>query len=251
LKIMAGLRRSPGFPAMIVDVPRPPRVVSLYRYPVKSLTGESVTRLEVDQRGCVGDRQWSVRTEAGKIGSGKNSQRFAAIPGLLDVRAFERDGRVAVTFPDGSSCFVDDAEAAARLSQYVGQPVSFASETSVSHFDDGPISLIGQASVDAVTEEQQDEVDPARFRANIHLATAAGPFVEDAWLGRQLRIGTATVQVEMTSPRCVMVNMATADLPAQPGNLTAIGRINNACLGVIAKVMTPGVISLGDELTIS
>jgi uncharacterized protein len=235
---------------MIVDVPHSPHVVSLYRYPVKSLTGESVTRLEVDQRGCVGDRQWSVRTEADKIGSGKNSRRFAAIPGLLDVRACERDGRVAVTFPDGSRCFVDEAEAATRLSQYVGQPVTFASETSVTHFDDGPISLIGRASVDALTEEQQDDVDPARFRANIHLATA-GRFVEDSWLGRQLQIGTAVVGVEMTSPRCVMINMATADLPEQPGNLTAIGRINNACLGIIAKVITPGTISLGDELTIS
>jgi uncharacterized protein YcbX len=234
---------------MILGV-RSPHVVSLFRYPVKSLTGESVTRLEVDERGCVGDRRWSVRTEADKIGSGKSTRRFAAIPGLLDVRACERDGRVAVTFPDGSSCFVDDAEAAARLSQHVGRPVTFASETSVSHFDDGPVSLIGQASVDAVAEEQQEEVDPARFRANIHLSTS-GPFVEDGWLGRQLRIGTAVVRVEMTSPRCVMVNMATADLPEQAGNLKAIGRINNACLGVIAKVMTPGTINLGDELTIS
>jgi uncharacterized protein YcbX len=99
-----------------------------------------------------------------------------------------------------------------------------------------------------VTQEQQDEVDPARFRANIHLSTAS-PFVEDGWLGRQLHIGTAVVRVEMTSPRCVMVNMATADLPEQPGNLTAIGRINNACLGVIATVIMPGTISLGDELT--
>jgi uncharacterized protein len=235
---------------MIFDVSPSPHVVSLHRYPVKSLAGESVTRLEVDQRGCVGDRQWSVRTAKDKIGSGKNSRRFAAIPGLLDVRAFERDSRVAVTFPDGSTCFVDDAEAATRLSRYVGQPVTFASETSVTHFDDGPISLIGRASVDALTEEQQEDVDPARFRANIHLATA-GQFIEDSWLGRQLRIGTAVVQVEMTSPRCVMVNMATADLPEQPGNLTAIARINNACLGIIAKVITPGTISLGDELTIS
>jgi uncharacterized protein YcbX len=234
---------------MILDVPRSPHVVSLYRYPVKSLAGESVTRLEVNQRGCVGDRQWSVRTEADKIGSGKNTRRFAAVPGLLDIRAYERDGRVGVTFPDGTGCFVDDAEAAAQLSQHVGQPVRFASESSVSHFDDGPISLIGRASVDAVTEEQHKDVDPARFRTNIHLATA-GPFVEDSWLGRQLQIGTAVVQVEMTSPRCVMVNMATADLPEQPGNLTAIGRINNACLGVIATVIAPGTIGLGDEVTI-
>jgi hypothetical protein len=47
-----------------------------------------------------------------------------------------------------------------------------------------------------------------------------------------------------------MVDMGTADLPAQPGNLAATGRLNNACLGVIATVLTPGAALVGDLLTL-
>jgi uncharacterized protein YcbX len=235
---------------MICDVTHSPRVVSLRRYPVKSMTGEIVTSLDLDERGAVGDRVWSVRTTADKIGSGKNTSRFAKVEGLLEVRAAERDGRVVVTFPDGSSCYADDPDAAERLSRQVGQPVTFARETSVSHYDDGPVSLIGMASVATLSAERQADVDPLRFRPNIVLDTS-GPFVEDTWVGQRLQIGSAVLRVDMTSPRCVMVDMETADLPEQHGNLKAIGDLNNACLGVIAKVITPGTITVGDELTVS
>jgi uncharacterized protein YcbX len=224
-------------------------VISLRRYPVKSMTGESVGQLDVDERGVVGDRLWSVRTVSDKIGSGKNTRRFARLEGLLELRAAERDGRVLVTLPDGSACFTDDEDAAGRISHQLGQPVTLARETSVSHFDDGPISLIGMPSVAAVTEERQADVDPDRFRANVLLHTP-GRFVEDTWVGRQVRIGTAVLHVEMASPRCVMVDMETADLPSQHGNLAAVGRLNQACLGIIATVLAPGTIRVGDTLTI-
>lgn len=64
---------------------------SLHRFPVKSMSGEERNHLDVDARGCVGDRVWSVRTADGKIGSGKNTRRFAAVPGLLELRAEERN----------------------------------------------------------------------------------------------------------------------------------------------------------------
>ena len=226
-----------------------PRVVALQRFPVKSLTGERRDHLDVDERGCVGDRVWSVRTADGKIGSGKNTRRFAAVPGLLEVRAEELDGRIMITFPNGSRCPVDSNEAAQLLSRHLGRPVTLVSESSVSHFDDGPVSLIGSASVEALGAERGQEVDPARFRANVQLETDE-PFVEDTWIGRQVVIGTAVLRVTATSPRCVMIDMETADLPEQHGNLIAIGRLNDACLGVIAAVETPGRISLGDAIEI-
>jgi uncharacterized protein YcbX len=133
-------------------MPVQPRMALLHRFPVTSMLGEQVAVLDGDERGCVGDRSWSVVTAAGKIGSGKSTRRFAAVPGLLAVRAAERDGVVLVTFPDGTTCPVHDAEAAARLSRHVGQPVTLARESSVSHLDDGPVSLLGRASVAAVAE---------------------------------------------------------------------------------------------------
>jgi uncharacterized protein YcbX len=95
-----------------------PAVRSLHRFPVKSLAGESVVAFDVDERGVAGDRWWSVRTSDGRIGSGKTTRRFAAVPGLLDLRAVREGERVVVRFPDGTCCPVDDPLADARLSEH-------------------------------------------------------------------------------------------------------------------------------------
>jgi uncharacterized protein YcbX len=223
------------------------RVAALRRFPVKSMLGELRDHLDLDERGCVGDRVWSVRTAEGKIAGGKDTRRFAAVIGMLDLRAEERDGRVVITFPDGRESVVDDPLTGSLLSAHLGRPVTVARETEVSHFDDGPISLAGTASVEALGVERGQVVDPARFRPNVLVATDE-PFVEDSWIGRRLEIGSAALRVAIPSPRCVMINMATADLPEQRGNLAAIGRLHDACLGVIANVETPGRIALGDEV---
>lgn len=224
-------------------------VVALNRYPVKSLLGEELTAVDLDERGVVGDRAWSVRTAAGKLGSGKATRRFEAVVGLLDLRARSRVGHVEVTLPTGNRYDVTDPHAAEQLSRHIGQPLTFVPEADVSHFDDGPVSLIGLASVQALGDARGEPVDSARFRANIHVNTVE-PFVEDEWIGRRLRIGHAVLDVVLASPRCVMINMKTADLPAQPGNLAAIGRLHDQCLEVIARVVTPGRVAVGDELVL-
>lgn len=228
----------------------PARVVALARYPVKSLLGEQVTHLSLDRRGVVGDRVWSLRTAEGKIGSGKNTRRFAAVPGLLTVRARDDEGQLVITLPDGSTCRAADADdASERLSRLLGQPLTLAIETNVSHFDDGPVSLLGSASVVAVSHEHGEHVDPARFRANIVVETDAA-FAEQEWIGRQVQIGTTLLAVTMASPRCVMVEAATFDVPTQPGILSAVGRVNRARLGVVATVIREGIISIGDTLDV-
>jgi uncharacterized protein YcbX len=227
----------------------PIRVLSLHRYPVKSMLGEQLGCLEVDRRGFAGDRVWSVRTSEDKIGSGKNTRRFAAVPGLLELRAREQDGDVVITFPDGTTCSAQAGDIAERLSHHVGQPVTLSVETQESHFDDGPISLVGNASVLAVARERGQEVDPAHFRGNILLGTSAA-FEEDEWVGRRLKIGSAVLSVTASLPRCVMVDMKTADLQEQHGNLKAVGRLNNACLGVITTVVVPGTITTRDTVEV-
>jgi uncharacterized protein YcbX len=216
---------------------------------VKSLLGEEVPAVAVDGRGVAGDRLWSVRTPDGKIGSGKNSRRFAAVLGLLELRAAMRDGRVVVAFPDGVEVAVDDADAADLLSRHLQRPLSFARESEVTHFDDGPVSLLGAASVTALEKERGTAVSASRFRPNIVLDTGEA-FMEDGWVGRRVTIGEVEVEVAMTSPRCVMIDMKTADLPEQHGNLLAIGRLNDACLGVIASVVRPGTVHIGDRVTV-
>jgi hypothetical protein len=225
------------------------RVRTLYRYPVKSLLGEEVPALAVDTRGVEADRLWSVRTPENKIGSGKNSHRFAAVLGLLDLRARLQDGRVLVSFPDGSEVDVEDPNGKELLSRHLGRPLTFARESDVNHFDDGPVSLLGGASVAALEQERGAAVSATRFRPNIVLDTDKA-FVEDGWVGRRVLLGEVELEVTMTSPRCVMVDMKTADLPEQHGNLLAVGRLNDTCLGVIASVVRPGTMQVGDPVTL-
>jgi MOSC domain-containing protein len=225
-----------------------PRVVSLHRYPIKSMVGEEVTSLHVDHRGGIGDRVWSVRTSNGKIASGKNSRRFAAVPKLLELRAEQQHDTLVITFPDGSSCTAS-TDAGARVGEFVGQPVTLAMETEVSHFDDGPLSLIGTASVRALAQQRNQPLDCARFRPNVVVETSEA-FEEESWVGHRLQIGTAVLSVTMRSPRCVMIDMKTADLPTQPGNLKSLGRVNGANLGVIAQVVAPGAMNVGDSVDI-
>jgi uncharacterized protein YcbX len=83
-------------------------VVSLWRYPVKSMMGEELNASEVTPRGLLGDRAYAlVDSLDGKVASAKNPQKW---PQLFDCRAvFVDEPRpgvpmppVRLTLPDGT-----------------------------------------------------------------------------------------------------------------------------------------------------
>src|SRR3990172_3801758 len=85
-------------------------VVSLWRYPVKSMMGEELNSSEVTQRGLLGDRAYAlVDSETGKVASAKNPRKW---PRLFDFRApftdpprkGEKLPPVRITLPDGTVC---------------------------------------------------------------------------------------------------------------------------------------------------
>jgi len=223
-------------------------VVSLRRYPVKSLVGERLEVAEVLARGFRGDRLWAVVDEDGKLGSGKSSRRFRKMDGLLDL-AGTYDGDVPViTFPDGRAVRADDPGVHDALSHHVGRPVTLARETDVSHFDDGPVHLVTTASLRAVEQRLGEPVDPRRLRPNLVVDTGdAVGLVEDEWVGHRFQIGEVVLGVTDRMPRCVMVNLPQVGLGAARV-LDAVTDLNDANLGVLATVVTPGRIRVGDEV---
>jgi MOSC domain-containing protein len=83
-------------------------LVSLWRYPVKSMMGEELNAAEVTQGGLLGDRAYAlVDTSDGKVASAKNPRKW---PQLFDFRAAlanaPRTGvkvpPVRITLPDGT-----------------------------------------------------------------------------------------------------------------------------------------------------
>jgi uncharacterized protein YcbX len=91
-------------------------VVSVWRYPVKSMLGEELNSSYVTERGLIGDRAYAlIDQETGKVASAKNPRKWGK---LFDFRAAfidtpqvgESIPPVRITFPDGTHIYSDQAD---------------------------------------------------------------------------------------------------------------------------------------------
>jgi uncharacterized protein len=116
-------------------------VVSLCRYPVKSMLGEELNSSFVTERGLVGDRAYAlIDQKTGKVASAKNPRKWGK---LFDFRvAFIEDPAlpqevddnilppVRITFPDGTQIFSSDQDKIDHtLSSVLGREVSLMKAT--------------------------------------------------------------------------------------------------------------------------
>ncbi|MGE0388200.1 MAG: MOSC domain-containing protein [Gammaproteobacteria bacterium] len=100
------------------------RVREIWRYPVKSLQGESLQAADVNAMGVAGDRGWAVRDDAEIVGA----RHYPALLLCTARYAQEPDGHTIpearIGFPDGSASDASDPQAARRLGALLGRPVS-------------------------------------------------------------------------------------------------------------------------------
>lgn len=230
-------------------------VERIWRYPVKSMLGERLPAAEVEPRGLVGDRRYAVRDADGRLGSGKSNSRFRKFAALLASTArYGPDGVVVLTLPDGRTVRADEDRVHQELSAALGRDgVRLAAEAEVSHFDASPVHLVTTASLgwlaDAVPAVTVDE---RRLRPNLLIRTGqrAGT-VEDAWVGRPLRVGDRVrLRVTDRTERCVMANAAQPGLEHRGEILKAVADGNDLTLGIYAEVLAGGTVRLGDPVVL-
>src|SRR6266705_4053949 len=104
-------------------------VVSLWRYPVKSMMGEELNATEVTERGLLGDRTYALVDGAdGKAATAKNPRKW---PTLFGFRAAfiepPRPGTnvppVRITLPDGTIATSQQADVNQLLSKALNRTV--------------------------------------------------------------------------------------------------------------------------------
>lgn len=101
-------------------------VREIWRYPVKSMGGESIARCDLGPLGVPGDRGWAIRDElAGEIRGGRK------LPALMRCTARYRHEptrdevpHADVTLPDGTATATDAPDVAGRLGALVGRTVT-------------------------------------------------------------------------------------------------------------------------------
>src|SRR2546425_10403672 len=106
------------------------KLVTLWRYPIKSMLGEELNATDVTKRGLLGDRAYAlVDQETTKVASAKNPSKW---PHLFDFRAAfvvpPRPGmplpEVRITLPDGTVLTTDQSEINQLLSQALQREVT-------------------------------------------------------------------------------------------------------------------------------
>ena len=249
------------------------KVLSIWRYPVKSMAGEELSSAQVTDRGLLGDRAYALVDKA--------SNRAATVrtwgSSLLNYHAKfvtepspgEAPPPVRITSPEGIE--VDDADR--RLSAIFGRNLTIMASapnglriefpagtlggkhektTEVplaggapagTFFDYGSVHLIATSTLDHLQKlYQPGRFDVRRFRPNLVIEMEGEPFVENTWAGRTVALGDQVVlKGSIPCPRCVNTTLPQGDLPHDPGILKTLAQHNRLDMDDFGKLPCVGV----------
>jgi uncharacterized protein len=261
------------------------KVVSIWRYPVKSMLGEELNSSYVTERGLMGDRTYAlIDEETGKVASAKNPRKWER---LFDFRSMfvdtphapENIPAIRITLPDGTRISSgEDINIDHTLSKALGRDVrlmranlerpsyeeywpdidGLAQRDKVTDeamppqtfFDIAVIHLLTTSTINRLRElYPEGRFEVRRFRPNIVVEPASGEkdFIENLWIGKKLTIGEDIVlKVNGPCTRCVMITLPQGDLPRDLGILRTVARYNQVNVGVYASVLQSGTVHRGD-----
>ena len=239
------------------------RVSELWWYPVKSFLGQRVDSFTVAPEGVPGDRGYALAdASTGRVLSAKRVHQLVSAG---------TDGTEMV-LPDGRRLSPTDPDAPALLSAWLGRDVRivrapggdetpemegeedaiFRGQPGGLH-DDSPILIVTTSTLAYLrTLYPGGDYDARRFRPNIVIDTsdAEGP-VEQAWIGKVLRIGAAEFDVTKTCHRCVVTTLPQFELPHDPVILRTVNQEADGECGVYLRAHDEAQISVGNDVALS
>jgi uncharacterized protein YcbX len=247
-------------------------VRGLWRYPVKSMQGETRAEVHLSGVGVSGDRSFGVLDVASRtIISAKRDGR------LLEATARFRGEELLVGPPGGEELgpgtTLDD-----HLSRWLDRPVrlvpasgygtptfegpdDFERDDSEVHCWDGQIgSFVDESPLHLVTtgdlaelaaERPELQWDLRRFRPNVLVEAPPGVFCPPV-PGQRILVGDVELQVEKGCTRCVMTTRA------QPGGierqldiLRHVIKAHDNQVGFRASVVREGTVRVGDSVRVA
>jgi hypothetical protein len=214
-------------------------VLSLARWPVKSMGGEPADELAIDGRGVVGDRAYAV-----VWGSVAVTARLA--PRLLAWSAAGTDGAVVVTAPGGRAFAAGDPALPAALSGDLGREVALAHDERGQQDVPETVHLVTRGAIAALGDELGATLDPRRFRANV-----VAELDEPEWSpGQPVRIGDAELVVDQPCLRCAIPTFDPDTQLRSPHLLKHLQRHHGAAFGVYLRPLGEATIRVGDAIEI-
>lgn len=255
-------------------------VESLWRYPVKSMSGEKAPQLFMGFSGVYGDRCFAFRNSSARKGFPylnatvqeqmlcyrprfRDAKKAAKPPNLTEAMSIApgvnpanpdpNDLMLDVITPSGALVAVDDPALTKMLCEGLrGENHLTLVRSDRALTDCRPVSLISLQTVRQIEAELGVPIDKRRFRANIYIDLASDSgFREDELIGRKVRIGSqAAIMVLERDPRCKAISLDPDTGEHNPEILRSVAQKHDAAAGVYCAVLVEGILTEGDTVEI-
>lgn len=235
------------------------RIQAIYRYPVKSMAGESLEGIHMDWHGLDGDRRFAFRRIAETGGfpwlSASKLPLMVLYQPIRQEPAPDNDHPTHVITPEGNVLPLRSDELRDEIMR------GFGGEVELMHlkqgiFDEAAVSLFTLATNETIASAAGQAPDIRRYRPNVVIDTGSDePFTEDQWVGKTVSFGDGAdapaVQVTLRDVRCAMINLSPETAESEPALLKTVARLNQVCAGVYATVIRRGELSVGQTVYVS
>jgi uncharacterized protein YcbX len=230
-------------------------VEALFRYPVKSMSGERLDLADLGWHGVDGDRRLAFRRADDRGGfpwltASTLPELILFVP--LRLASAGVDIPTHVRTPEGDELAIFSQELATEIGNRHGSPVAMM-HLNRGIFDEASLSVIASATVDEIGRLAAQLPDVRRFRPNILIKSLRSvPFEEDDWVGGVLWFGesddSVSIAVTNRDERCSMVNFDPDSARAIPEVLKAIVRTRDNKAGVYGAVTRRGRVTVGQSV---
>jgi uncharacterized protein YcbX len=208
-------------------------ISELWRYPVKTMAGETLRRTLVGPLGIEGDRLVHVETSQGDVITSRTHPRFLGHKASVDP-----SGAILV---DGHAW--DGTEAAEAIVSIAGPGARLVRYDGADRFDVLPLLVATDGAIAAFGHDRR------RLRPNIVVGGVEG-LSERQWPGACLRVGAVLIGVQDLRLRCIMTSYD-PDTLAQDKSIThGIYSRFQGQLALNCFVIQGGEIGVGDPVTV-
>ena len=212
---------------------------ALYRFPLKSGKGETLNQVSLDKLGLDGDRRWMLVDEAsGRFLTQRAEAKMSQLSALWNASGgltLSAQGRLPIDIALPASdaelrgvtiwrdtLRVPDAgdAAGAWVSEFIGKPTRLVhvpldrarttqagygkDDDQVAFADGFPLLLIGQASLEDLSNKVGRPLEMLRFRPNL-VIEGSEAYAEDSW--KRVRIGDVEFRVVKSCSRCILTTI--------------------------------------------